>query len=234
MIYVSLALLTGEALPSKNDLLWAVTSGIGATIGLATLYRGIALGKTATVTPIAGVTGASVPTLFSLLTAGVVETRTLTGLLVAIAGLWLITKPTKGIASIDWTTIILGVSAGLGFGFWYILIAQVDKAFVYWPLASTRLGIFLFVLLLLKNKKLGISPRNKLHYSLIAGLLDCIGALLFVFASHHARVDIAAVLSSLYPVATILCATLISRETINPNQWLGIIVCFCGVMLLSR
>ena len=233
LIYVGLALLTSEALPSKTDFLWAIASGIASTIGLAALYRGIALGKTATVTPIAGVIGAALPILFSLLTSGVLAANTSIGILLSVIGLWLITKPTQGIASVDRSALILGVSAGLGFGLFFILIAQVDKAFVYWPLTSTRIGILLFILVLLKSNKLPISPRHKLHYSLIAGLLDCIGALLFVFASHNARVDVAAALSSLYPVATILCATLVARETVSRSQWFGITVCFCGVMILS-
>jgi len=67
----------------------------------------------------------------------------------------------------------------------------------------------------------------------LAGVLDAAGNVFYMYARQHTRLDMAAVLSSLYPAATVLLARVILHERINPSQWIGATVCLIAVALIA-
>jgi drug/metabolite transporter (DMT)-like permease len=56
----------------------------------------------------------------------------------------------------------------------------------------------------------------------------------FVMAQQHIRLDVAAVLSSLYPVATVGLARVVWREHVSVSQWAGIATCLVAVTLMAQ
>ena len=66
-----------------------------------------------------------------------------------------------------------------------------------------------------------------------AGLADAAAEVCFAAAGSSGELSIVAVLSSLYPVGTMLLALLILRERVRPVQGLGAICALAGVLLLS-
>jgi drug/metabolite transporter (DMT)-like permease len=77
-----------------------------------------------------------------------------------------------------------------------------------------------------------VSPiKNKAM--LWAGVLDVIGNILYILARQHIRLDITAVLASLYPAATILWARVILKEKTNLYQKIGIGLSMAGIVLIT-
>ena len=66
-----------------------------------------------------------------------------------------------------------------------------------------------------------------------AGLLDTSGNLLFTFSSLAGRLDIAAVLSSLYPAGTILLAIWLLRERATRTQTVGMVLALLAVVMIT-
>ena len=128
----------------------------------------------------------------------------------------------------------LSLAAGMGFGLFLILIDQVSDQALIWPLVSARISsvfLFLMIALLLRKK---INPkRSQLPIIALAGLFDTGGNALFALASSYGRLDISAVLSSLYPAVTVLLAWMVLKEKLAPSQWVGVCAALLALALIA-
>jgi drug/metabolite transporter (DMT)-like permease len=226
------ALLWGETLPSSTSAFWAGMAGLSGAIGITALYRGLSLGNAAVVAPTAAVVSAALPVLFSALTEGLPRPAQLAGFGLAILGIWLVSTSSNGVGA-SRQGIGLAFIAGLGFGGFFILIAQVEADLVFGPLVVARavmLGAALFLLLL---RRMPIPALTSNPTALLAGLLDAGGNIFYLLAQQFTRLDVAAVLSSLYPATTVLLAYLILKENVSGFQWLGAALCLAAVILIA-
>ena len=66
-----------------------------------------------------------------------------------------------------------------------------------------------------------------------SALLDTSGNLLFIAATRAGRLDVAAVLASLYPASTILLAALALGERPTRRQALGMFMALAAVALIA-
>ena len=219
ILAASIAVVTGERFPATSDILWAVAAGaIGAT-GLAAFYRGLATGRIGVVAPVAGVLAAAIPVAVGSVLEGAPGPLKLAGFGAGFAAVALVsTSSGEGRHGID-----LAVVAGIGFGLFYVLIDRVTEGFVFWPLFWARLASVLLTLTIVTARRTSVRPSvQAARLVVIAGCLDLGGNALFVAASQLGRLDVASVLSSLYPVATVGLAALVLKERIRPIQAIGI------------
>jgi drug/metabolite transporter (DMT)-like permease len=75
--------------------------------------------------------------------------------------------------------------------------------------------------------------RMVVVWALGAVLLDTSGNLLFIAATRAGRLDVAAVLASLYPASTILLAAWMLRERPTRRQGLGMAVAAAAVVMIT-
>jgi drug/metabolite transporter (DMT)-like permease len=109
----------------------------------------------------------------------------------------------------------------------------VHSEFVFLPLAVTRTMTLVAAVGLLLLRGVAMPALTANPIALVAGLFDAGGNVLFLFARQYTRLDIAAVLSSFYPVATVVLARVILRERVTALQWLGAGVCLAAVALIT-
>src|SRR5262245_46212347 len=128
------AWLSHEGMPAPSGVAWAAGAGLAGAVGLSCLYRGLADGNAATVAPTAAVVTAALPAVFSALTVGLPRPLQVAGFVVAAAGIWLVAR-TPGGRGAAASGLMLALAAGVGFGGFLVLIAQVDAALVFTPLA---------------------------------------------------------------------------------------------------
>jgi drug/metabolite transporter (DMT)-like permease len=69
--------------------------------------------------------------------------------------------------------------------------------------------------------------------AMASGLLDPLANALYLAATRLARLDVAVVLTSLYPAVTVLLSWLVLKEKIAPLQWLGVAFCLAAIVLIT-
>lgn len=233
ILLIAAALLMVEEIPDMHSMFWGGIAGICGCFGLLALYRGLSIGKMGIVAPVAAVVTAAVPVMFNILTEGMPAGYRFAGFGIAFVGVWLIsgTENTKNIALNDLSFPLI---AGIGFGFFLISIDHVSEKSILWPLVASRLasvGMLIGVHML--KRQHGLPTRNLLPLVILAGIFDTGGNTFFALASQAGRLDIAAVVSSLYPGATVVLAWIILKERIRLRQWIGIFASLTAIIFIS-
>jgi drug/metabolite transporter (DMT)-like permease len=232
---IGLAILRAEPLPSAVDVLWSALGGVLAALGIVGLYGGLAVGRMSVVAPVTAVLAAIVPVLFGVITQGVPVTAVVLGIVLAIIAVVLVSRVPGGTENlVTRSGLELAVVGGLGLGLFAIVISRIDPAIVFGPLAIVRateagaVTLAAFVLRRPAGLSVGLLPAV-----LLVGFLDMLGNAGFLFARQNGSLAIAAALSSLYPITTVLLASVVLRERLTRSHGLGIATALAGIVLIS-
>ncbi len=229
---ISLALAFGEAAPSQASLLWAAAAGVAGSVGLIAVYQSLAVGNMGINSPLTAVVAAAFPVLVAAISLGVPPAMRLIGFVVAVAGIWCLSRPSREMRPPR--GLGLAALAGLGYGGFYVLISHVGGPSVFWPLAvATGTALLIMVGLTAVRRQPWHPPRGVVGVALLAGLLDAGGNACFVLAAHAGRVDFAAVLGSLYPAFTVLLARVVLDERLTLTQTAGLIAAIASLPLIA-
>jgi drug/metabolite transporter (DMT)-like permease len=227
-----LALLVGEPIPGWTSLLWGIVAGLAGGIGLAALYKALAVGKMGINAPLSCVITAVVPLLFSFGTEGLPHAVQIIGFVVALVSIWLIA--TQRGAAEESQGLGLAIVAGIGFGGFLLVIKLAGSEAVFWPLVSARAASFLLMLAITVIRGGDWKhSRGSVSYMLLAGILDSGANALYVAAAQRGRLDVAAVLSSLYPASTVMLARLVLKERLSRQQRVGMAAALIAVSLIA-
>jgi drug/metabolite transporter (DMT)-like permease len=232
LLMMALAFLWREPLPSATDLSWGLAAGLASTVGLAALYRALAVGQMGIVAPLSAVLAAALPALFGIITEGMPGALKLLGFALALLGIWLVagTGPSGG----GRTGLGLAVLAGCAFGVFFILLHRAGASAIFWPLVAARSSSLVLVLPIAILRRQFPAPHLGLLMTiLLAGTLDVTGNAFFVLAGQSGRLDVAAILSSLYPASTVLLAALLLGERMMRLQVVGVVAALAAIALIA-
>ncbi len=228
-----MALLFAEKIPSSTDLFYGVLAGFFGSLGLIALYRGLAQGRMGIVAPLSAVLTALVPIGYAAFYEGLPTITQLLGFVCFMVAVWLLSSADAGL-KMTVSEFVLSFIAGFGFGLFFIFIDRGNDLSIFWPLVGARfasVGVLL-VMILIKGK-----PAKPLQgqwvFIGITGVLDATGNALFSTAAHLGRLDVSAVLGSLYPAATVMLAWFFLKERLLRQQWIGVAGAFVALILIS-
>lgn len=232
VLMIILALIWKERFPAPVDIVWGGLAGIAGVLGLLSFYSALSKGKMGIAAPVSAVLTAALPVIFSAFTSGLPTLFQLAGFVLALLALWLISRPEQTTEPAQ--GIGLALLAGCGFGCFFILISRVSPATTFWPLAVARFTSVLVLLIIRPLRREPILSGVKIApLMVIAGILDAMGNAFFVLAAHSGRLDVAAILSSLYPAATVILAAIVLRERATRIQAIGIVLVLAAIPLIS-
>ena len=234
-LVAALAIMTREGAPSAASLAWAVAAGAVGAVGLAALYRGLAVGRMAVVAPTSAVLSAAIPVAWGTLSEGPPSATRMAGFGLALLGIWLVARVgVVGERAARPAGLGLALLAGVGFGGFLIFMHLGARSGTFWPLAAARGTAFLLVVAAaLAHRGAWRPAAGALPLVLLSGALDAGGNALFVLASQAGRLDVAAVLASLYPASTVLLAAALLRERVSGTQALGIATALGAIALIT-
>jgi drug/metabolite transporter (DMT)-like permease len=228
-----LAIVTHETIPPLVDWIWGAIAGLAGVFGLIAFYQALASGRMGVAAPITGVTAALLPVIVGLVSEGLPDTNHLVGFILALISVFLVSYAVG--AAWNSSGAGLAILGGIGFGLFLVFAGQIGNTAVFWPLVAARAASTTMMALVSLRRKLPLptnDPGLRLPV-LMAGGLDAFGNVFYVLASQAGRLDVAAVLSSLYPAMTILLAALILKEHIGRIQLIGIVLALVAISLIA-
>lgn len=228
------AVLFKESIPPLQDWLLALLTGVMGATGLILLYRSLAEGQMSLASPVAALVGAIVPVLAGIAIDGLPGGRVLLGFLLALAAIWMIAQTGHVDLAGIFHKLLVPALAGLAFGFFFIGLHLISSRAMLWPLVATRLGSIPSAMLFCRLRKIDWLPERR-HWKTISliSITDTLGNLFYMLAARFGRLDVAAVVSSMYPASTVALAFILLKEKITRSQWAGILLALLALVLIS-
>jgi drug/metabolite transporter (DMT)-like permease len=227
----ALAYAFGEPLLAETRIPTALASGASGALGVAALYYGIANGHTAVVAPVSAVLATLIPFFSGIAAEGMPGQLAVLGIALGVAAI-VCTSFADG--STARAGVIAGVVAGIGFGAYFIFVAQVSAgSATYAPLAFSRTAALLITVPWLLLRPGGRPTLAGVGFAVFACLFDVGAALSFYLGTQAGRLDIVSVLASLYPAVTVLLARVFLAEPIGRMQRIGLGLSIASTMCVA-
>ncbi|HWB55420.1 MAG TPA: DMT family transporter [Gaiellaceae bacterium] len=223
----------GDGLPAARYLGYAVVAGLCGVVGLAALYRGLAVGDMSVVAPISA-TAAVVPVVAGLVDGERPSHLQGLGVALALAGVALTAHESGTGGGGAAAGVGLALAAALSFGLLLVALGAASEGDALWGTLSMRItsvsALVVATLVVRPSFSLG---NGALPALVLVGVLDTAGNALFAVASTKSLLSLAAVLAQLYPVVTVLLARVVLGERISRRQQVGVATVFAGVVLIT-
>lgn len=226
--------------PGPEDWWWGALAGIGTGFGTGFLYRGLAAGRMGVVAPLSAVGAALVPVAVGLATGERPPLLTWIGIGCAFPAIWLVSSSAEPAGDANAPRgrlgqgVLDGLLAGLGFGLMFSALGQVADTAGLWPLAMAEVTSVPAVIGLAMLMGHAWWPRQRTAWlGTIVGTLAVAATVFFLLATQSGLLTVAAVLSSLYPVFTVLLAAIVLHERIHGPQAIGLVLAAIAVALVA-
>ena len=230
--------VTSEPVPNLKVWLISMVAGAVGTFGLILLYRAMTIGLMSVAAPVSALLAATLPVVVGIFKEGVPTTLTIFGFGFALFAIWMISQSNGGVTDIlaHLADLKLPLLAGIGFGSYFILMHEATSTgATVWPMVASRSGGILLISAYMLIARVSWKVEDTSAWPLLTlnGLLDILGNIFFILAGQTGRLDVAAVLSSLFPGATVMLAWIFLKERLTRNQWIGIGSALIAIVLMT-
>jgi drug/metabolite transporter (DMT)-like permease len=229
---LGLALAIGEPWPGMTTVLLSGFAGLCAIAGLLALYGGLAVGRMGVVAPVAAVIAAILPVMVGFVRLGLPGIGVIAGIGCALVAVVLVSRSPD--ATGRRSGIEYAIVAGIAIGLFNVAVGAFPEDRILWPLAIIRaVALVGAVAIVVFARRPWRVPRPLWPAVLAVAVLDLAGNGFYILATQAGRLDVAATLSSLYPVTTILLAIALLHERVSRSHLAGIIMAVLAIALIA-
>jgi drug/metabolite transporter (DMT)-like permease len=231
--------------PDPQAIFWGAASGIGGGFGGLMLYRGLGRGQMGVVAPLSALGTAVLPVIVGVGLGDRPSVPAWAGVVLAMPAIWLVSTSGSGEADTDEPRagraglaegVVDGLLAGVGFALLLVGLGLAGDGAGLWPVVAGETSSLILVsiflvgtLIRLEDRRL---PPRDLGGSLAVGLLGGAASILYLWSTRAGLLSIVAVITSLYPAATVVLSTLILDERIGRRQLVGLVFAAAAVVLI--
>jgi len=230
------------ATPTTVDLAWGATAGIAGGVGVAWLYRALAVGTMALVAPVTAVCAVTIPVAVEGLSGRWPRPTVVAGIVLALVSIALISRTPR--TSDDSTTVVrrwrdappglwLALLSGVAIGIFYLALARTGRDAGMWPLIAARSSSSLFFCAAaVARSEARRVPVAVVWWAVAAGAMDMAANALYLLATRLGPLSEVVTLASLYPASTVILAKIFLGERLSPLQSTGIVCALAAVLMI--
>lgn len=226
--------LANDPFPGVSELLPAAAAGVASLIGLGALYRGLAIGAMGIVAPISAAAPV-VPLAVDAARGTTPGALQWLGIALVLAGIMTLSREPSGRGG---RRIAVGAGlalvAALGFGSFIVGIDAGSDESAPWAVVAARSSAVTLAVVFALLSSTSLRPPRRLLPALIAvGAFDTGANVGVALATTKGTPGMVGVLSSLYPIATILLARIVLAERLSSSKRIGGAVALAGAVLVA-
>ncbi len=239
LLFVALLLpLLGTPVPGRADWMWGGVAGLTGGVGVALLYRALAIGVMAVVAPTTAVCAVAVPVAIAVALGERPGAQAITGILLAIVAIALVSQqespgPAESSPASGGSGVGLALASGVAIGLFLVTLARTSAEAGLWPLLAARLvSVTLFASLAFVNRQSFVMPASLMSLAVAGGVIDMLANLLYLLASRTGPLTLAVTLCSLYPASTVILAWMVLGERLKALQWVGVLCALVAIVMI--
>jgi len=208
-----IAIVSGDLVFDSTVVFWGAVAGVSCSIGIVSLYRGLATGPMGVVAPIAS-TSVLVPVAAGFLRGESPGALQSVGIAVAVIGVILAGGPhIRDFRTGGHRPILLALGAALGIGISLLAVANGSEHSAYSTLLIMRV-VYPIVLIA------------------VSGVGDVLAVTFYGVATQTGSLPVVAALASMFPVMTLVLARQVHHERLEREQWIGAAFALIGVIVV--
>lgn len=214
-----------------RDVIWGAVAGLAGLIGIFALYHGLAWGRMAVVSPLAGLISALIPLGFGVALGERPQGVEWLGVGIALPAIWIVAagaETEKGHGGAG-----MGLIAGLGFGLFFAALSQAGDGAGFWPLVAARAASVGLLAIVLTTRREGLPAAGSRLVITLVGIGDILANVFLLLAYRSGLISLVSVLTSLYPAVTVLLAVVILKEPLARRQLIGVALALVAVGLIA-
>ena len=228
-----------EASPSGTDFLWGAVAGVTGGLGVALLYRALAIGRMAVVAPTTAVCAVALPVMVSVALGERPGIVAAVGIVVGLAAIVLVsqeTAPTGAGAPASRGRFPPGVGialiSGVAIGCFFLALARSSPDAGMWPILAARATSVLLFGTAVAARGESVRLPGVLGLTLLCCALDMLANAFYLLASRAGPLSVIVTLASLYPASTVLLARVVLHERLNSRQITGVAGALAAILLI--
>jgi uncharacterized membrane protein len=219
-----------------GDLVIGGIGGLAGAAGVGLLYKGLSVGRMSVVAPTTALLAAAVPVLAGLVEGERPSAGAAVGMVAALVAIVLISSEHGGrLQPSDRRGVAFALGAGLGFGFFFVILSHTGESSGLWPLIAAR-GASVTALgslaLLGRIPRAAPAPGAR-SFTAGAGTMDAAANVLYLLAVREGLLSVVSVLTALYPASTVLLARVVLKERFARPQWIGMALAVPAIALMA-
>lgn len=231
-----------DATVTANDVVFGALAGLTGSVGVALLYRGLAMGPMSIVAPITAVCAVVIPLIAGLMFGEQLMPLAAVGVATAIAAVVLLgqeSAPQEPSAAPPRTAahlaqaVRIALVSGVAIGGFFVCLGRTAAPAGLWPLAVSRsVSVTVFLVVAFTTRQSWKVPAAALPAAIACGGLDMIANGLYLAAVRQGQLSLVATLASLYPASTVLLAWFILGERLGRWQQVGVAAAVAAIVLI--
>jgi len=216
--------------PTAIDFAWGSAAGLAGGIGVALLYRALAVGVMSVVAPVTAICAVIIPLIVGVGLGERPTTRAMIGIVIAILAIILVSQTGEERAT---TGVSIAIASGIAIGIFLVFLGRTGTSAGLWPLIAARsVSVSFFTIAGLVGRQKLMPRRESMLIVICGGAVDMIANILYLIAVRIGLLSIVATLTSLYPTSTIVLARIVLHERLRALQQVGVLCAAIAIVLI--
>src|SRR4029077_20534465 len=160
------------AAPSRADLLWGASAGLTGGVGVALLYRALAIGTMAVVAPTTAVCAVAIPVVVSVLLGERPVPLAVAGIGLGIVSIGLVSQQPAASSPRRSSGVGTALASGVAIGLFLLSFAQTGPHAGMWPLLVARtVSVTIFAVMAIAGRRSIRMPARVTALVIVAGVM---------------------------------------------------------------
>ncbi|MCZ3389503.1 MAG: DMT family transporter [Actinomycetia bacterium] len=214
---------------------WGAVSGLGGAFAYVMLFRALAIGPMSVASPISALVAVVLPVLAGLAFGERLPPLGWVGIAVGMVAVVMVSQVHEDAPHpVSLRVLLLAFGAGVFISVFLVALERAPDDSGLWPLVVVRIiTSVLLVSAALGTRVLTRPSRDVVWLGTTSTLLDVAATAMFIFATREGLLTVVAVITALYPAATVIMARFVLKEHLQAMQRWGLALAAVSVAVLA-